>query len=84
MSEPGEHVPVMHTPMSPHGVAFSGAFAQPVAGSQVSAVHGLPSSQLTVVPPQTPAAHLSGLVHSEPSSQDNALFVVLQPSAKSQ
>jgi hypothetical protein len=57
---------------------------QPFLASQLSVVHGLPSSQLTAVPPHVPPAHLSGVVHAEPSSQAIALLVALQPSAVSQ
>ncbi len=84
MFAPGEQVPVKHTPMSPQAVPFRTLCAQPVAGAQESPVHGLPSSQLTAVPPHMPPAHLSGLVHWLLSSHPAALLVVLQPNAMSQ
>jgi hypothetical protein len=45
------------------------ACAQPVDGSQESAVHGLLSLQLMALPPQTPAEHVSFVVHALPSLQ---------------
>ena len=62
--------PVVHAEPSSHVPPLVGAFLQPVAGSQESAVHGFPSSQLTGVPWQVPLLHVSSVVHAEPSSHD--------------
>src|SRR5439155_21165670 len=47
-----------------------GVCTQPVAGAQVSVVHGSPSLQLSAGPPtQVPAVHTSGAVQALPSLQ---------------
>ena len=54
---------------------------QPLAGSQLSSVQGLPSLQLCGLPPtQLPFAHMSATVHTLPSSQGAVLlaFVLWQ------
>jgi hypothetical protein len=48
---------------------------QPVKVLHESFVHVLPSSQLTVVPPHVPPAHLSPVVHALLSLQVSVLFV---------
>jgi hypothetical protein len=69
------------TPSSPHTslvVASSPSsqvspgvtvLAQPVAGSQVSAVHGFESSQTSSEPEQVPDSQASSIVQASPSSQ---------------
>jgi hypothetical protein len=58
---------------SVHGFVSSqstGVFTHPVAGSQLSDVQALASSQLGgVIPVQTPSEHMSVVVHALPSSQ---------------
>src|SRR5438105_665050 len=55
---------------------------QPVAGTQLSSVHTLPSLQLSVVPPvHVPPEHVSAVVHALPSSHDAVLLVCTQPEA---
>lgn len=62
-----------------------GAKRQPAAASQLSAVHGLPSSQPTEAPPvQVPPAQASPAVQALPSSQAAVLLVLLQPACGSQ
>lgn len=54
----------------------------PVAGAQVSTVHGLPSLQTGAGPPtHTLFAHLSAVVHALPSSQLAVFAVVTHPVA---
>src|SRR5207244_9222751 len=68
---PSEHVsPVVQAFPSSHTVpaAASGLEHAPVAGSQESSVHGLPSSQLRAAPTQTPSEHVSPVVQAFPSS----------------
>jgi pyridoxine 5'-phosphate synthase PdxJ len=55
-----------------------GAFTQPDAGLQESAVHTLPSSQLTVVYAHEPPTHVS-VVQALLSSQSAAVAQGLQP-----
>lgn len=56
------------------------ACTQPCAVSQLSVVHGLASLQSTTVPArQVPPAHVSPLVHAEPSLQLALLLVTEQP-----
>jgi hypothetical protein len=58
---------------------------QPSLASQLSAVHGLPSWQVSAGPAaQLPLAQVSPLVHRSPSLQGRALFWWLQPSLASQ
>src|SRR5262249_36661352 len=55
---------------------------QPAAGSQLSVVQALPSSQLSAGPPtHTPAEHWSLLVQALPSSHEPGTFVCTQPLA---
>src|SRR5262245_24576947 len=70
------HAPPPHTSLSvqaspsSHEVPSAPAAekVQPVAGSQASAVHGLPSSHATAVPPwHTPAEHVPAVVQALPS-----------------
>jgi hypothetical protein len=51
---------------------------------QVSAVHWLPSSQLSSVPAQVPLAHTSPVVQALPSLQDAVLLACVQPLPTSQ
>ena len=54
--------------------------AQPVAGLQVSSVHGLPSEQLTVEPPRhAPPTQVSLTVQASPSLHAAELLVCVQP-----
>jgi hypothetical protein len=59
----------LHTSPSAHGVPFdSGVLAHPEAGSQLSAVHTLPSSQSTAVPAEhTPNWQVSSPLQRLPS-----------------
>jgi hypothetical protein len=58
---------------------------QPVAGLQLSSVHGLLSSQLGAEPPtQMPPEHASPVVQAFSSSQDAVLFVCTQPVSRLQ
>jgi hypothetical protein len=72
---PPRQTPAEHTSPSVHALpslqaAVLLAWTQPLAGTQESVVHGLPSSQLRAVPGrQVPAEHLSPVVHALPSSQ---------------
>jgi hypothetical protein len=59
------------------------ALTQPVAGSQESSVHGLPSSHTTGVPEHDPPEHTSEAVQALPSSQAAVLFAFTQPVAGS-
>jgi hypothetical protein len=52
------------------------AWTQPVAGLQLSVVHGLPSLQFGAEPPwQVPPPHTSFVVHAFPSLQGAVLLV---------
>src|SRR5437667_352120 len=51
---------------SSQGAVF-GVLTQPVAGSQESSVHGLPSSQLSAAPTQRPPEQVSAVVQAFPS-----------------
>src|SRR5207253_11399510 len=65
---------VQGSPSSERGVF--GVCAQPIAGSQWSVVHGLPSLQLSAGPPtHVPAVHTSAVVQALPSLQ-SAMFTV--------
>src|SRR3989442_1025728 len=59
----------LHALPSLHEVPFASAVCrQPASGSQVSAVHGLASLQLSAVPArQRPAWHVSAPLHALPS-----------------
>ena len=62
-------------------------FTQPIATSQLSSVHKLPSSQSTTevsTPSQAPAAHTSPVVQAFPSSQPKVLFALRQSETASQ
>jgi hypothetical protein len=63
--------PIVHGLPSSHGVPLvTLVCTQPVAGSQVSIVHGLSSSQSTGVPTHMPAVvHRSSSVQALPSLQ---------------
>ena len=53
---------------------------QPVAGTQMSCVHGLPSLHTTLAPPsQPPSTHKSALVQAFPSVQLSAFALYMQP-----
>jgi hypothetical protein len=72
---PAEHTPALHVSLplqrlpSLHDVPFASTVCtQPVAGTQVSAVHGLLSLQFGGAPAvQTPARQLSAPLHRLPS-----------------
>ena len=51
---------------------------QPLPGSQLSLVHGLPSSQFRPTPAQVPPAHTSPLVHALPSLHASLVLVLTQ------
>ena len=58
---------------------------QPLAGSQLSAVHALPSSQSGAEPPtQDPPLHVSPVVHALSSLQGLLLLLWVQPLPGSQ
>ena len=59
--------------------------SQPAIASQLSSVHGLPSSQLIGLPAlHKPLAHTSPLLQTVPSSQGSVLLVKMQPDFTSQ
>jgi hypothetical protein len=62
----------------------AGAVVQPVAGSQLSVVQGLPSSQRRGSPPQLPRSQMSATVQALPSSQLAVLLLNTQPDAGAQ
>jgi hypothetical protein len=71
---------VQASPSSQAATLF--VFRQPVAGSQLSSVQRLPSSQLGGAPPtHAPALQVSLVVQASPSSQAAALLVFTQPVA---
>ena len=82
---PADAVPPLHVsfvvqalPSSHEAVLL--VCTQPIAGSHVSSVHGLPSSQLRAVPPtQVPPSHMSLVVQALPSSHEAVLLVCTQP-----
>jgi hypothetical protein len=57
---------------------------QPVAGSQLSSVHWLPSLQSLAAPTQLPFEQVSPVVHALPSLQLPATGVFVQPVAETQ
>jgi len=62
-----------------------GLLVQPTAGSQVSVVQTLPSSQLGAGPPtHAPAEQVSAVVHGLPSSHETVLGTLEHPDAGSQ
>jgi len=67
---PSAHVsPLVHTLPSSQGAALL-VWTHPVAGSQLSSVQILPSSQFGGGPPtQAPLLHVSSVVQASPSSQ---------------
>src|SRR5437899_3146448 len=70
VQRPGRHVSApLHSFPSLHGVPFGTAGCwQPVTGSQMSVVHGFPSSQLRDDPAvQVPDRHVSAPLHTLPS-----------------
>ena len=73
----------VHLLLSVHGVSSCRLVCAHcwLAGLQVSAVHGLLSSQLTPIPAHFPAVHLSPMVHALPSSQgaSSTLATLVQP-----
>jgi hypothetical protein len=76
-----------HTPIAErHGSPTLPAVkTHPVAGTHLSTVQILPSSQVTAGPPvQLPPAHVSGVVQALPSSQPSVLFTCWQPRVVSQ
>ena len=82
---PGTQTPALHasfwvhTLPSLHAAALAVA-TQPLAGLQLSVVHGLPSLQVTAVPDaQVPALHPSPLVQALLSSQAALLAAEAQP-----
>jgi hypothetical protein len=72
---------VVHALPSSQGAALS-VWTHPVAGSHVSSVQTLPSSQFGGTPPtQLPPEHVSFVVQALPSSQGAELFVCTHPVA---
>jgi hypothetical protein len=75
---PGVHTPAwqvsppLHTLASLHEVPFStGVLAQPVAASQLSAVHTLPSLQSSALPGvHTPLSQVSFPLQTSPSAHE--------------
>src|SRR4051812_47250791 len=64
---------------SSHGAELF-VVVQPPSASQLSLVHGLPSSQVGAAPPtQVPPAQWSLVVQSLPSSHDTVLLPCVQP-----
>src|SRR5438132_14137811 len=89
MQIPDRHVSApLHTLPSLHEVPFTTAGCrQPVTGSQVSVVHGFPSSQLSAVPEvHTPDRHVSAPSRTLPSLHEVpfASAVCRQPFSGSQ
>jgi len=77
--------PVAHRVSGAHmAPSARSACWQPDIGSQLSVVHGLPSSQLTAVPAQLPFEQLSGFVQALPSLQVPAMATCVQPSSELQ
>jgi len=73
--------PVEHMVSGAHIVPSArSACWQPDIGSQLSVVHGLPSSQFTAVPVQVPFEQLSGVVQALPSLQVPDTAACVQPS----
>jgi hypothetical protein len=79
------HVPPAHTSAVVHRLPSLQALvlfacAHPLAGTQLSVVQTLPSSQLGAAPPtHAPPAHVSLVVHALPSLQGSVLFVNTHP-----
>jgi len=87
MTVPGTHTPpaqasfAVHTLLSLQGAVLS-ACLHPAETSQLSAVHGLPSSQPSAAPAlQVPLAHTSPAVHALLSLHAWVLFALTQPVA---
>ncbi len=90
MAWPGTHLPLLqvsplvHTSPSLQGVVLSDLL-QPPAASQISVVHGLPSSQgLALTGLHTPKVQVSPVVHWLKSSQGTVFGRNWQPKAPSQ
>ncbi len=72
---PGVHLPATQTSPrvqalpSEHAPLLLAMNTQPLMGSQVSAVQGLPSTHCRPTPTQLPAVHVSPVVQTLPSSQ---------------
>src|SRR5688572_33418098 len=82
---PAEHMPVV--PPANGQLVPSSAFARmhPDAGSQVSTVHGFPSSQSIGAPlVHAPPLQASPAVQASPSSHSSVLSVCVHPLAGSQ
>lgn len=74
----------LHTCPSSHAVPSAFVWLQPVAGSQVSTVHGLLSAQSgTPAPVHLAPEHVSTNVHALPSSHAAVVLAVVQPLAGS-
>ena len=78
---PPAHVsPSVHAFLSSHGAVF-GKYVQPLAMSQLSSVHGLPSLHADAMPPRhVPWLHASPLVHAFLSSHGWELNACRHPS----
>ena len=77
---PDRHAPMAQKSAAVHALPSSQAFAlfvktQPVAGSQLSVVQPLSSSQVTGVPTHDPFEHVSPVVHAFRSLHEFVLFV---------
>ena len=76
---PAQTSPVVQALPSLHAAVLF-AWAQPVAGTHESFVHGLLSLQFVAPPPtQAPAAHVSPVVQALPSLHGAVLFVWTHP-----
>lgn len=74
---PAAHVsPDVQASPSSHGAVFGTLRHAPVVESQLSVVHGLPSSQSRGAPEQDPPEHTSPVVQRSPSLQAAVLFVL--------
>ena len=90
LASPGAHWPLLQMSPTVHRlpsvhVPLVVAFTQPVAGSQLSAVHGLPSLHTSAAPAmQAPDLHASPRVHALPSEQPASVGWNTQPLSGSQ
>jgi hypothetical protein len=76
---PAEHVSLLVHALPSSHVAVLFVWTQPVAGTQLSSVHGLVSAQLGGAPPwHAPAEHVSAVVQALPSSHEAVLFACWQ------
>ncbi len=81
---PPQTSPTVQTLLSVHTAELA-VLWQPLAASQLSSVHKLPSSQLMALPgAQLPPLQVSPAVQTEPSSQALLLLLLLQPLMASQ